>query len=94
MDLSLSDLTTVMNVASKVDSNPLSLAGRLVGFSSSEQRAGVPTWAWVMLGVGTGIGLTVVAFPKVKQFLTNRAPWLSQGGDPPRKSKKVFGRWS
>jgi hypothetical protein len=93
MELSLSDVTSVMEVAKKVDPNPVSLAGRMVGFSSEEQQAGVPTWAWVALGLGAGAVVALVVAPRVRRLLSNSAPWLSQGGKGPTKSKKVFGRW-
>jgi predicted transcriptional regulator with HTH domain len=35
--------------------NPTGTALSLLGLSASEQRAGVPTWAWCVVGVGLGI---------------------------------------
>lgn len=93
MELSLSDVTAVIDVARRVDANPLSLSARLAGLSEVEQRAGVPTWAWVVLGLGAGAAVAVVAVPRMKEFLTNTAPWLSEGGRAPNRSRKVFGRW-
>jgi hypothetical protein len=94
VDLSLADVTAVMDVARRVDPNPLALGGRLLGFSSEEQESGVPTWAWVVLGLAAGAGVGLVVVPKVRGYLDNSAPWLSQGGKGPSKSRKVFGRWS
>jgi hypothetical protein len=93
MDLSLADVTSVIDVARRVDTNPLRLAGRLGGFSETEQAAGVPTWAWVVLGLGVGAAVAVVAAPRVQHLLSNTAPWLSQGAAPPKPKKQVFGRW-
>ncbi len=93
MELSLADVTSVIEVARKVDSNPVSLAGRMLGFSPQEQQDGIPTWAWVVLGVGAGVAVALVVVPKVQGMISNSAPWLSQGGKSPNKSKKVFGRW-
>lgn len=94
MELSLSDVTAVLDVARRVDANPLSLAARIAGFSGDEQQAGVPTWAWVVLALGGGAALALVAYPRVSRLLSNEAPWLSQGGKGPSRSRKVFGRWS
>lgn len=44
--------------------NPLKAAGSLLGFSGSEIDAGVPTWAWVLVGVGAGIYLGKIASQK------------------------------
>lgn len=93
MELSLADVTSVIDVARRVDSNPLRLAARLGGFSDEEQSAGVPTWAWVVLGIGVGAAVTVVVAPRVQRLLSNTSPWLSAGGDPPTKKKQAFGRW-
>lgn len=54
MQLSLTDLGTVAEVARQVEANPVSLAGRLLGLSSDEQQAGIPTWAWVTLAFAAG----------------------------------------
>jgi hypothetical protein len=37
--------------------NPVKAVGSLFGFSGPELDAGVPTWAWVVVGVGIGIYL-------------------------------------
>ena len=93
MDLSLADVTSVIDVARHVDPNPLRLGARLGGFSADEQAAGVPTWAWVVLGIGVGAAVAVVAVPRVQHLFSNTAAWLSQGGSPPTGKKQVFGRW-
>jgi hypothetical protein len=54
MQFTLSDLGTVATVAQQIDANPISLAGRLTGLSGDEIKAGVPTWAWLTLGVAAG----------------------------------------
>lgn len=53
--LSLTDLESISNAAMRVDTNPVGLAGRMLGLSAAEQRAGVPSWAWLTVGVGVGI---------------------------------------
>lgn len=37
--------------------NPVKAVGSLFGFSGNEVDAGVPTWAWVIVGIGVGIFL-------------------------------------
>lgn len=37
--------------------NPVKAVGSIFGFSGNEVDAGVPTWAWVVVGVGIGIYL-------------------------------------
>lgn len=44
--------------------NPVKAAGSLLGFSGAEVDAGVPTWAWVLVGVATGIYLGKMASHK------------------------------
>ncbi len=51
------DMLTLVRTARKLDANPFSLAGKLVGLGSDEQRAGIPAWAWVVAGVGVGIAI-------------------------------------
>lgn len=53
--MSLSDLESLSQAALRVDSDPVGLAGRLVGLSADEQRAGIPGYA--LLGAGIGVGL-------------------------------------
>ena len=52
--VSLADIGVAAEVAQKVDPNPLHLAGRFLGLSGAEQRAGVPTWGWCALFLGVG----------------------------------------
>lgn len=37
--------------------NPVKAVGSVFGFSGDEVDAGVPTWAWVVVGIGVGIYL-------------------------------------
>ena len=37
--------------------NPVKAVGSVFGFSGAEVDAGVPTWAWVIVGIGFGIFL-------------------------------------
>jgi len=66
MDFDVSDLETVARVAQQIDANPLTLAGRLVGLGEAEQRAGIPTWAWVTAALGLGVAAGVVAIPMLR----------------------------
>lgn len=68
MQFTLADLGTVADVAQKIDANPLTLAGRLAGLSGDEQRAGVPSWTWAVLGVVGAVGLAWYAMPKLKRI--------------------------
>lgn len=51
------DVLAISAAARKLDPNPLSLAGKLVGFGSDEQKAGIPIWAWVTVGMGIGAAI-------------------------------------
>jgi hypothetical protein len=62
VSFSLADVSALSEVAAKVDPNPISLAGRVIGLTPEEQEAGVPVWAWVSLGVLTGGVLGVLAY--------------------------------
>ena len=93
MDVSLSDLDTVMRVAQKVDANPVVLAGRLVGFSGPEQRAGLPGWALALILLGGGAAAALYLAPRVREFAENGHRWLSKGGEEPNGKRSVFGRW-
>ncbi len=52
--MSPADLEKVAAAAMKIDANPLKLAGRAVGLGDAEMKAGVPTWAWILLALGAG----------------------------------------
>lgn len=54
MEFSLSDLGVLADVAQKMDGDPLSLVGRIIGMSPDETRVGVPAWAWVTVALGAG----------------------------------------
>lgn len=53
--MQIADLEALSNVAMRVDRNPIGLAGRFLGLSASEQRAGVPGYALVGIGLGIGV---------------------------------------
>jgi hypothetical protein len=93
MEFSLADVETLLNVAQKVDANPVSLAGRLVGFSGPEQRAGIPPWAIAIVAVAGTAAAVYYLGPRVQEVYDNSQGWLSKGGKKPNKSRKVFGRW-
>ena len=54
MQVSVADLQAVSEIASKVDANPFRLAGRFLGLSGAEARAGVPAWGYCALALGVG----------------------------------------
>ena len=54
MDVSLSDIGALADLAQKVDSNPLSLIGRILGMAPEETKVGVPGWAWATVAMGAG----------------------------------------
>lgn len=41
--------------------NPVKAAGSLLGFSGDEVDAGIPTWAWVVVGLGVGVWVGKIA---------------------------------
>jgi len=53
--MTLTDLESISNAALRVDTNPIGLAGRLLGLSADEQKAGIPGWAWLTVGLGVGV---------------------------------------
>jgi len=63
------DVMTLVRTARKLDANPFSLAGKLVGLGADEQRAGIPAWAWVLAGVGIGVAVGWKLAPAAKQRL-------------------------
>lgn len=66
------DVMTLVRTARKLDGNPFSLAGKLVGLGADEQRAGIPAWAWILAGVGVGVAigwkLAPAAHERLKAF--------------------------
>jgi len=50
------DVMRLADTARRLEHNPLTLAGKLAGLGTDEQRAGVPPWAWVLLALGVGAG--------------------------------------
>jgi len=63
------DVARAYAAISQVDQNPLKLAARLAGLGEAEVRAGVPTWAWTLLGFGVGAALGVKYGPKLTALL-------------------------
>jgi hypothetical protein len=63
------DVMTLVRTARKLDGNPFSLAGKLVGLGADEQRAGIPAWAWVLAGVGVGVAIGWKLAPAARQRL-------------------------
>lgn len=63
------DVMTLVRTARKLDGNPFSLAGKLVGLGADEQRAGIPAWAWVIAGVGVGVAIGWKLAPAAKERL-------------------------
>ena len=54
LDVSLSDLGAAAKMAQAVDPHPMRLAGRLLGLSGPEIDQGIPTWGYVVIGLGLG----------------------------------------
>jgi hypothetical protein len=63
------DVLSVVRTARKLDANPFSLAGKLVGLGADEQRAGIPPWAWIVAGVGVGIAIGWRIAPAARERL-------------------------
>lgn len=63
------DVMTLVRTARKLDANPFSLAGKLVGLGADEQRAGIPAWAWVLAGVGVGVAIGWKLAPAARERL-------------------------
>lgn len=68
------DLQTLWKAASGIG-NPLSVAQRFAGLGQSEQRAGVPAWAWVAVAFGVGAVVGVQFGPKINDFLRRRGSY-------------------
>jgi len=57
--------------AAQTIGSPGALVKRLAGLGQDEQRAGVPTWAWVALAFGVGAAVGIATRPRVADFLRN-----------------------
>jgi hypothetical protein len=55
------DLYRVAGTLLRQEPHPLALAGRLIGMSGEEARAGAPAWAWTVAAfvVGAGAGVAI-----------------------------------
>lgn len=51
---------------------PLSFAGRMAGLGAAEQRAGVPKWAWLGVGLVAGASLMWVFRPDLARLIDRR----------------------
>lgn len=69
--MSPADLEKVAGAAMRIDPNPLKLAGRALGLDDSAMKAGVPTWAWIVLAVGAGAVVGIKYGPKLSKVW----PW-------------------
>jgi hypothetical protein len=49
--------------------NPVGTALGFLGLSDSEQRAGVPTWAWMVVAFGVGTYVGMQYGDKLKRYL-------------------------
>lgn len=49
--------------------DPAGLMYRLVGIGQTERQAGVPSWAWIAVALGTGIYLGASYAPTVREKL-------------------------
>lgn len=63
------DALRVLDTARKLDGNPFSLAGKLIGLGADEQHAGVPVWAWITVGLGIGAALGFRLAPEARERL-------------------------
>lgn len=63
------DVLRLVHTARKLDANPFSLAGKLVGLGAEEQRAGIPPWAWVLAGIGIGMAVGWKLAPAARERL-------------------------
>lgn len=69
---SIGDVSTIIDLASRVDANPVRLAGRTLGLSADEQQAGVPKLA-VLGGVAMlSFAATIVVVPALVPSLRRR----------------------
>lgn len=66
MALSLADVTSAVDLAQRVESNPAKLAGRLVGLGSGEASK-LPSWAIATALVAVGFTAVVLAAPLVQR---------------------------
>jgi hypothetical protein len=48
---------------------PVGFVGRVAGFGPDELDAGVPGWAWFVLGAGLGITAGLIARPHVEKWV-------------------------
>jgi hypothetical protein len=62
-----SDLLRVAEAARQIDSNPLALAGRLIGLGADEQKQGIPGWAVGALLFGLGVWAGVRYGPEIRK---------------------------
>ncbi len=67
--ISITDLGTLADVAQQIEANPLTLAGRLIGLSGDEQKAGIPLWAWGTAAFVAGCVVTVKYGPALREKL-------------------------
>lgn len=86
MSLSLADIETISNVATRIDANPVLLLGRFFGLSAQEQKAGVPTWGWIALGVGVLVAGGVLLHQKYRK---NGDSDSDDDEDEPKPKKKT-----
>lgn len=56
-NVSPDDLTRVAGTVLSREPDPVALAGRLLGMSGAEARAGAPPWAWAAGAFVAGVGL-------------------------------------
>lgn len=62
-----SDVVQLVNTAQRLEPNPLTLAGKLVGLGDAEQAAGIPLWAFLIAGLGAGVAIGFAIAPKFSQ---------------------------
>ena len=62
-----SDVGKALGLLSKLSAgNPIAIPARLMGIGAEEQKAGVPTWAWVVLAFGAGAVVSAAYWPTLR----------------------------
>lgn len=48
---------------------PVGFVGRTLGFGADEMEAGVPGWAWFVIGAGIGFAVGAAMRPELEKWL-------------------------
>ena len=66
--MGIDDLERAIGVVKDLK-DPLGALFRFAGLSATEQRAGVPVWAWAAVALGAGLYIGVQHGPEIKHKL-------------------------